>query len=160
MKDLWVSKEIASEISYPPNRGGIRIRFQPNANTEVRESLIKFLRWVRINYAFPVRVPIYVKNATKVKALDGEYVSATFFGPFNPSLEPYIRIAIGDYGDIKNRCGKDNALATILYTVCHELSHYYQWIGNVNSSDRGLEIQAVIHAKKIMAEYQCVREHP
>ncbi len=30
--------------------------------------------------------------------MDGENVSATFFGPFNKEDAPYIRIATGDFG--------------------------------------------------------------
>ena len=47
----------------PGRRGGIRLRFDPGVDPEVRRALMQFVRWLQTQYAFPVRVPVYVRAA-------------------------------------------------------------------------------------------------
>jgi predicted SprT family Zn-dependent metalloprotease len=75
-------------------------------------------------------------------------------------MEPYARIATGDYYDMLKEDGKDNALGGILHSIAHELTHYYQWINDVHLTDRGEEIQASRYASSIVFEYSQTREHP
>ncbi len=58
-------------------------------------------------YEFPMRVPIYFKNKKYLISTTGERVYATFWGPFDKTQEPYIRIAVDDYEDILESFGKD-----------------------------------------------------
>ena len=84
----------------------------------------------------------------------------TFFEPFLSSDEPHIRIATGDYNELENEVGKDNALASILLSLAHELTHYYQWINNIQLTPVGRERQAARYANYIIDEYASTREHP
>ena len=43
-------------------RSGLRFRFTSDVNTEVREACLKFGKWLRKEYFFPIRVPVYVKG--------------------------------------------------------------------------------------------------
>ena len=121
---------------------------------------LRFCAWLRTEYFFPIRIPIYFKQAARIKAMDGELVSATFFEPVNRQDEPYARIATGDYQQLKEKIGRDNALASILLSVAHELTHYFQWINDIRLTAIGEERQASRYARFILDEYADVVEHP
>lgn len=87
-------------------------------------------------------------------------VSAVFFEPSNYYDEPYISIAIGDYDELLEQFGRDNAIAAVLRTVAHELTHYFQWINNIELTEIGYERQAVRFADLIVGAYAQTREHP
>lgn len=141
-------------------RKGLRFRFDNNVDPEVRRSCIEFGHWLRSEFCFPIRVTVYFKSKPTIRAMDGEEVSAIFFEPFSKSDEPNIRIAVGDYYELLENWGKDRALGAILGSLAHELTHYYQWLNDVNSSDLNRERQANRYRKKILAMYSQIREHP
>ncbi|WP_236693039.1 basic secretory family protein [Aneurinibacillus tyrosinisolvens] len=134
----------------------MRFRFEKGVDKEVRRACIEFGYWLRNEFFFPVRIPIYIKSSTSIKALDGEYVSAVFFEPFDKKEEPYIKISTGEYKKSLIKNGKDDALAEILGSIVHELTHYYQWINDFKPSER----QANNYISKILYEYSQTREHP
>lgn len=78
-------------------RTGLRLRFDKDVHIEVRRACLAFCRWVRTEYRFPIRLPVYIKSARQIKAMDGELVSATVFLPNNRFVEPFIRVSTGDY---------------------------------------------------------------
>lgn len=148
---------------YPENsnvRHGLRLRFDTDIDPEVKRALKEFGKWLRTEFYFPIRIPVYVKAQKKIKAKDGEMVYGTFFEPCNRYDEPYIRIAAGDYPNLLNKWDKDNALASNLSCLAHELTHYFQWINALELTDIGRERQATKYASYILSEYSETREHP
>ena len=141
-------------------RSGLSFRFTPDVNTEVRGACLKFGKWLRKEYFFPIRVPVYVKGKKYIKAMDGEMVYGTFFQPYNKTYEPYIRVATGSYTDNSITLGRDDALALILETIAHELTHYFQWINDIGLTEIGYERQASSYADYILDEYANVVDHP
>ena len=135
------------------------MRFDKNVDEEVRRACLEFGKWLRQEYYFPIRVPIYVKSAYKLKTRDGGLVIGTFFEPFDRSKEPYARIATGDYYDLIAKWGKNDAIYSILHTIAHELSHYFQWINDVKLTPIGEERQATNYAYYVMYDYKEFREH-
>ena len=91
---------------------------------------------------------------------DKDVAYGTFFEPDNKFVEPYIKIATGDYISLYHKYGKDSAIATILHTIAHELTHYYQWINSSKLTDLGEERQANKIATIILDMYSETREHP
>jgi hypothetical protein len=75
----------------------------------VRAALIHFARWLRTNYEFPIRVPVYLLPGVFVNTLHGVQCSASFFAPFHRNDEPYIRVATGDYPRLKRTDGRNDA---------------------------------------------------
>ena len=71
-----------------------------------------------------------------------------------------LGIAAGDYDDLCRKWGRDNALAAILNTIAHELTHYFQWINSLQLTPIGEERQAARYAGYILDEYAETREHP
>ena len=100
MRRLWECKDWSKYIDWEC-RSGIRLRFEKGVDPEVKRACTEFVWWLREEYEFPIRVPIYFKASKQVKArITGELCSATFFGTFDLHEEPYIRVAVGDYEDL------------------------------------------------------------
>ena len=148
------------DLSNPKHRKGLRTRFEKGIDPEVRAACLRFCVWLRAEYFFPIRIPIYFKQAERIRAMDGEMVCATFFEPINKHDEPYARVATGDYQQLKEEMGRDDALASVLLSVAHELTHYFQWINDVKLTTIGEERQASRYARIILDEYADDVEHP
>ena len=136
-------------------RSGLLIRGHRGAE-EVKVALIRFAKWIRTKYDFPIRVPVYLLKRPYVITVDDKKVSASFFAPFDLNTEPYIRIATGDYNQIKIERGRDNALASYIISLSHEIIHYQQWIKTGKAWERGVSQQAL----SILNEYMWVVDYP
>ena len=88
--------------------------------------------------------------------MHGARVSASFFAPFDRRVEPFIRIATGDYPHLKRKLGRDRALAAFLQSLAHELVHYQQWVATGETSERGV----VSRARRIVKRYALTTDHP
>ncbi len=160
--NIWSNKNAIENyyVSNPNIRKGLILRVQKGVDAEVRRSCIEFAKWLRMHYYFPIRVPVYIKKAQYVKTQSQETVSAKFFAPYDKLVEPYISIATGDIKEIEQKQGKDEALAAVLCSLAHELTHYFQWINDVDLASEKAERQARYYKKKIVWEYSKTHEHP
>lgn len=140
-------------------RAGLRLRIDADVDPDVRRACIEFARWLRKQYEFPMRIPVYVKSSYRVRAMDGDMVCGTFFGPYSLMVEPYARIATGDYTELLAEMGKDAALACILHSMAHELTHYFQWLNQLKLTEIGEERQAEKCAREIIGDYIASREY-
>lgn len=136
-------------------RSGIRI-IGHRGHPEVKDALIRFSRWLRLNYDFPIRVPVYLRPELELTNMHGESCSASFFAPWDTTVEPYIRIATGEYEAEKKRHGRDDALAGYLGSLAHEVVHYQQWVKDSNLHERGV----VAKASSMVKRYALTTEHP
>lgn len=136
-------------------RSGLRI-IGRRGNQVVARACIRYARWLRRNYDFPIRVPVYLLPGKTVRGQDGGEFSAMFFAPFRRDEEPYIRIATGDYGELRDEVGRDNALGGNLHSLSHEIIHYMQWVEKGRASERGVERAAW----RMVDKYAETRAHP
>lgn len=144
---------------YP--RQGLRIRCDKGVHPEVRRACLEFGHWLRKEFEFPIRVVVYLKKDYRIKSqADKELVTGTFLGPFDKNEEPYIRVATGDYLELLEERGQDNALASILGTIAHEIGHYYQWIDDLELEDDEAEEGAENESEYMLDLYAQTREHP
>ncbi len=141
-------------------RIGLRLKFDKDVDPEVKRSCKEFAMWLRKEYFFPIRVPIYIKSTTYIKASDGTKAYALFSRPDSFKYEPYVKIAAGDYGEKYKKWGKDSALTAILKDIAHELTHYFQWINDIELTSIGVERQATQYSRYILDEYAETRDHP
>lgn len=158
--DIWKTKKWQKYYNGRIYRSGLRIRYEKNVEPEVKRAIRECAEWLRLEYVFPKRVNMYVKSTERIKAKNGENVCGTFFRPADRDVEPYIRIATGDFSKLFEKWGKDNALASILRTIMHELSHYFQWLNDLDLTYIGEERQATNYSRKLIQEYAQTREHP
>ena len=63
-----------------------------------------------LNWEYPIGVEVYLKKSDQIKTIDSKgMVSATFFEPYDKNVEPYIRVATGDYEElVQERTIKNN----------------------------------------------------
>ena len=142
-------------------RTGLRLKIDKSVDCEVRRACKEFAAFLRKEYFFPLRVVVYIKNNSKITAMDGDKVYGTFWCMDDDyTIEPYIRIAAGDYIELCEKWGRDSALTAILLTIAHELTHYFQWINSLELTPIGQERQATKYARYILDEYAETREHP
>ncbi len=84
--------------------------------------------------------------------LTDEEVSASIFIPDNKRNRVLIRVAAGDYAETVQRDGCYAAGCSILASVAHEITHYYQWV--VDHDCVFDEAQARAKAKRTVLKYQ------
>jgi hypothetical protein len=129
-------------------RTGLRI-CGTGGHPEVKRALIRFARWLRTVRDFPVRLPVYLHAHTCHVTVDGSRVCASFFAPDHPDVEPYARIATGDYPSLKKARGRDDALAAFVCSLAHEIGHYDQWLAQEPLS----ESKAIRLARRTLERY-------
>ena len=143
------------------HRCGLRLRFDKEVDSEVRRACKEFAVFLRREYFFPIRVVIYVKARERIVAMDGDKCCGIFWCmPDDYTIEPYIRLAAGDYEKLCKKWGKDSALTSILLCMAHELTHYFQWINSIKLTPIGKERQATNYADYVLEDYAETREHP
>ena len=158
-KDLWLFENWRAVLPVE-RRAGLRLRFDRGVDQEVRGACIRFTAWLRSRYEFPIRVPVSVKSSERIRTMDGDFVVGSFFEPDDYAVEPYIRLAAGDYEALAAKNGRDEALASILSSFAHELTHYFQWINASSLTDQGRERQASAYARRVLDEYAETHKHP
>ncbi len=136
-------------------RSGLRIRGH-RGHPEVRGAVIRYARWLRREFEFPMRVPVYLLPGPVVHTMHGKRCSASIFLPWNRAIEPYIRVATGDFPDLRRRRGRDNALAAFLGSLSHEVLHYRQWVETGNAWERGVAARA----SRLVHRYAETVDHP
>ncbi len=146
---LWI-KRCDNNKCYD-TRKGLRIKSSKESSVEVRNEVKAYAKWLRQQYCFPIRVPVYLYSKNKLKTNDGDTARAVFFEPFDHITEPYIKIATGIHN--KNDMIKNERIIDILFDLTHELTHYYQWLERSQKTIRGRERQANNYARKILWEY-------
>lgn len=100
--------------------------------------MLRFARWLRKHHDFPIRVVAYLYPSERIITRAGHLATASFFAPFDRSVEPYIRLPTGDYEALKLKRGRDNALAALLCSLAHEVVHYQQWVTTGKIYERGV----------------------
>lgn len=139
----------------PRKRKGLRV-CGARGHPVVRAALVRYAVWLRMNYEFPIRVPVYLHPGEYIINMSGSKVSATFFAPYDRAVEPYVRIATGDYPSLRKEVGRDNALAAYIGSLSHEVIHYQQWIETGEIWERGV----VVKARAMVHRYAQTRAHP
>jgi len=139
-------------IHYP--RAGLRVRCDKDVHSRVKQACKNFALWLRLNMEFPIRVVVYIKKDYHIKTYQSkELVSATFLGPDDKNLEPYIRVASGDYEELTSERGEENAIYAILTSMAHEIIHYRQWIDDRELSEDEEEEEAEEEGEKLVDRY-------
>lgn len=158
--NIWETKRWKRFYKNTVYRNGLRVICDKNIHPEVRRAVKEFVSWLRKEFKFPKRVRMYIKAQRRIKSKKGDMVCGTFFRPADRNIEPYIRVATGDYEELVVKRGKDNALAAVLFSIAHELTHYFQWLNDIDLTLIGEERQASVYERKIVDFYAETRDHP
>ncbi len=121
-----------------------------------RSAYMRFAQWLRAERSFPTRLPVYLNPGPVVRSPEGVLVVGLFFVPYDKAEVPFISVATGDYRALRRAHGRDDALASLLFTLCHELQHYDQWCAGRPQVERGVNAAA----RRLLHRYSAVTEHP
>lgn len=159
---IWTIEKWRTQI--PPeevvSNSKISMYFDKSVDKDLAKACRFFVRWVKKEYYFPLPMRIYFKDTRKLVKMDNTTAVGTFYEPPNFSESSIIRIAVGDYAELLDSIGRDNAIATILVVIAHEMTHYFQWINGLKLTDMGRERQATQYSHYILNEYSDTRDHP
>lgn len=155
MRNIWYLNDWAKYVSglEKKPKKGLYIKFEKNVPIPVRGFCLDFIKWVRKNFEFPIKVNIYVKESYRVKAKDGEMVVGTFWRPSIYGTQTYIRLATGDYYELVKQRNEEQAMWMILLTLSHELTHYFQYINKISLTGLYEERQAEKYGDYILHQY-------
>ena len=144
MDHIWTIENWEQNIDFMEegHRTGFRLRFDSGIDPEVRRACKEFAAFLRKEYFFPLRVVANIRNK---KESTGEWTGSGDMDILeyedDYTVEPYIRVAAGDYLDLCDKWGKDSALTAILLTIGHELTHYFQWINALELTPIGWSVR-------------------
>lgn len=120
---------------------GLRVRAS-RGHAATRGAVCRFADWLRSNYDFPIRVSICLLPGPTFVTRDGKSVVASFWWPSTRGRQARIRIATGDYPELKAEHGRDGALAAILLSCTRQVLRYQQWVRTGTLDDRNIARRA------------------
>ena len=149
----WIDKEYKSYYKDSAKASGIRYKYYnygEDFDKSTIEDIRKFIIFLRKNYYFPIRLNILFCDTHSFKHYADNH---TYFGAFYSAdyqkRKVYPRISIAA------RVTKNNSLKDVLFTLAHEITHYYQWyfLEDDKRTNRSLEIEANKWANYILDVY-------
>ena len=112
----------------------------PIEDEKLKEKYKSFAKWLRNTYVFPIHLTVYIKNCEKVKLLNGKWVYGSF--RWFENKEPYIRIPSKINAELYQQYNGEELYEQVISSLVHELSHYFQWVLDVEQDDKTSERQA------------------
>ncbi|MBR2445180.1 MAG: hypothetical protein IKB28_00775 [Clostridia bacterium] len=153
MSHLWILRKDRDQHCGRAAAMGLRVRYADAIDREIRTNLDGLIRYLRRLYFFPVRCNVYITNHESYRSeRDGHVYYGVFYdneGVYpKKKLYPEIYVA----GQVSERFEIEN----IMFSLLHELSHYFQWIGDreTGRTDRSIEVEATRWANRIMEAYK------
>lgn len=155
MKHIWRETKWRKFLdeNWTIRKTGIYLRFDKSVDPDVKKCYMAFVKWLRKEFVFPLRLNVYVKDTYFIKARDGDMVVGTFWRPPIGDSYPYMRLAVGDYTELVSERGSENAMWALLECFAHEMTHYFQCINDLDLTLIGEERQAKRYSIMILEEY-------
>ena len=150
--DIWTINKYSSFYESINSDCGLRCRYQVGINYDLKMIITTFITWIRERFVFPIRVNVYFKATPYIIAQDGEKVNGTFWGPSDYTIKPFIKVSCGNENNTDSK-SKLYSVLSVLETLAHEITHYYQWVNRLIKSERQIEYQAVWYSHRIVEEY-------
>ena len=152
---FWIEKEYKDEFKDSAKASGIRCQFYDYGTSfddTLLDELNSFIAFLRRRYYFPVRLNVLF---CKTKAFKHSVDDHTYYGAFynmdDEKRKIYPRISIAAH------VNKYHTLQDVLFSLAHEITHYYQWyfLEEDKRTSRSLETEANKWAKYILDLYSC-----
>ena len=147
--NLWQRFESGRKAS--SRSQGVSLHFEKGIEPEFRTLCIRFARWMRKKYSFPVHLHIYIKDCERIRLLNGRYAYGGF--RYYVNRPPYIRIPARIESHLKNEYDTLEIYYMILGSLVHELTHYFQWVAELEQTDAASERQANYYRYRILEQF-------
>lgn len=102
-------------------------------------------------YSFPTHINIYIKDCEKIRLVGGEMAYGGF--RYFENRSPYIRIPARIEPDVRAEYEDTEIYYSILSSLVHELTHYYQWIAELEQTDAVSERQANYFRFRVIEQF-------
>lgn len=138
----WINNEDKNYYKDSAKASGIRYKFYSYGNDfdeSTVDNIKKFINFLRKNYYFPIRLNILFCDTQVFRHhIDNHVYYGAFYSMDDEKRKIYPRISIA------SKVTKNNSLEDILFTLTHEITHYYQWffLEEDKRTSRSLEIEA------------------
>lgn len=130
---------------------GISLHFEKGIEPEFRSLCIRFANWLRNNYSFPVHINIYIKDCETIRLVGGQMAYGGF--RYFENRCPYIRIPARIGPHIREEYEDIEIYYSILSSLVHELTHYYQWVAGLDQTNSVSERQANFFRFRIIEQF-------
>ncbi|MBE6756866.1 MAG: hypothetical protein E7555_10485 [Ruminococcaceae bacterium] len=147
--NLWQTFEMGKNQSFENQE--IIFHYEKGIDYELKKLYHSFGKWLKSNYVFPVRINIYILNCEKIRLRNGQMAYGSF--RWFPHKTPIIKIPSAVEKGLLNDYTIDEIHEQILSSLVHELTHYYQWILNLEQSNSLSERQANYYRYRIIEKY-------
>ncbi len=144
--NLWEIFEIKNNTEY--ENQGISLHYEKGIEENLRKEYVAFVGWLRKKYVFPIHIHIYILNSEQVRLQNGKmaYGSIKWF----PKRNPRIKIPSAVETHLLGKYTKEELYDQILSSFIHELTHYYQWVLDLDQSNATSERQANYYRYRIL----------
>ena len=138
---------------HQPDKVGAKVSFhyEKGIDAALKRKYIRFAKWLRKTYIFPVRLHVYILNAETVALKNGQSVYGKIC--WYPKRTPAIKVPSAIDKALLREYTMDEIYEQILSSLVHELSHYYQWVKGLEQSKATSERQANFYRYRILEEY-------
>ena len=145
---LWITKteENLRFYSDSASKSNLSLHFASALDDATKKEILRFVRYLRKEFFFPIRCNVYFCNQEKFHSAKGGYCYGIFFSNDESGGRIYPQVYIPTNMDIYS----------VYHSLCHELTHYFQWyfFDDEKRSDRSLEVQASKYATRILEDYR------
>ena len=151
--NLWILRKGSDLHRDRAAATGLRVRYADGIDKEIRTNLDSLIRYLRRLYFFPVRCNVFITNHQSYRSeRDGHVYYGVFYD--NEGIYPKKKLYPEIY--VAGRVRERFEIEHIMFTLLHELSHYYQWVGDREKgrSDRSIESEATRWANRILEAYK------
>lgn len=145
---LWVTNTAENIRFYSDSapKSNLSLHFAPAIDDSTKKHICNFVRYLRKEFFFPIRCNIYFCAQEKFRSAQGSFCYGIFYSNDESNRRIYPQIYIP----------ANMNLYSIYHSLCHELSHYFQWYFNDDKkSNHSLEVQASKCATSILEDFCC-----
>lgn len=147
--NLWQRYEYSAKKQAPSE--GISLRFEKGIEPELRQLFLQFADWLRKKYCFPVHVNVYIKDCEMIRLVGGVMAYGGF--RYFEDRPPYIRIPARIEPSLRDEEENLDIYYSILGSFIHELTHYFQWVAELEQTDSVSERQANYFRFRILEKF-------
>ena len=130
---------------------GISFHYEKGIDDDLKTAFVNLAKWLRKRYCFPVHITVYVLNQEKVKLLNGRSAYGSF--RWYPQRLPRIKIPAKVEAEKLKEFSLEEIYEQILSSLIHELTHYFQWVLQLEQTNAVSERQADYHRYRILDKF-------
>lgn len=111
--NLWQKFELKRNTAV--TSGGIYFHYQKGIDPDLKQKYISFAKWLRANYAFPVRLNVYILNCEQVRLRSGQMAYGSF--RWYSARTPNIRVPSAIEPELLHEYTQDEIYEQILSSL-------------------------------------------